>query len=71
MNNRRRMLVKAILLSNKLIIIKFKDGTTYTGGTNGVCKIDVTELNSGPFKLKDFLARNHKFEEYIIGDRSI
>lgn len=60
MNNRARMMVKALLLSNKLIIIKFKDGTTYTGGTNGVCMIDAKELNSGPFKLKDFLTRNHR-----------
>lgn len=40
MNNRTRMMVRSVLLSDRQIILKFVDGADYIGGNHGMYYID-------------------------------
>ena len=55
MNNRTRMVVRSVLLSDRQIILKFKDGTDYIGGNHGVYYIDTHLSCNARYSYKKLL----------------
>lgn len=61
MNTRARMKANALVLSDRQIILKFKDGIDYIGGNHGMYYIGTHLLCTARYSYKKLL------EEYFRG----